>query len=158
MSVEFWEKRHNGELTWGGTAEPFVSITKADELYIGDEPEIYYCERDIKVFLRDSELALDWLRRKVERDTKQIVATKKTGSRNTSKNAGRKPIYKAIQTPEEKRVWGLHFNQGKSAAIIASDLFEDIEKQDYVQQIINRVRTRKKRIEKREKPNVSTDS
>ena len=72
--------------------------------------------------------------------------------------AGRKPISKATQNSEEKQVWGLHDTQGKSAAIIASDLFKDIGKQEYVQQIINRVRTRKKRIEKRKKPNVSTDS
>lgn len=72
LSIDMWRRRHQDPIL--SNFEPFKSITVADELYIGDEPEIYHCKRDIKTFLRDSELALDWLRRKVERDTKQNVA------------------------------------------------------------------------------------
>lgn len=43
-----------------------AQITPADEAYIGDPPRMFHCEQKLDSFLRDSELALDWLRRWVE--------------------------------------------------------------------------------------------
>jgi hypothetical protein len=64
MSLDIWNRRHDSPMKG---AEPWVSITKADELFIGDdEPELMHCAYELKPFLRDSELALDWLRRRFE--------------------------------------------------------------------------------------------
>jgi hypothetical protein len=51
----------------------------------GDEPEEKYCEVELKPFLRDSELALDWLRRWVEsqpESAKLLPATDETGDQS----------------------------------------------------------------------------
>lgn len=79
MQIELWGKRR--QLAFND-CQPFSEITRADELYIGDEPEIYHCERRIKTFLRDSELALGWLLHKLESDENQAVEpeTKSTQS------------------------------------------------------------------------------
>ena len=145
VSVELWNRRHDDEWTWNSMVEPFASITKADELYIGDEPEIYYCERDMKTFLRDSELALDWLSRRVQSDTKPI-ATKAVKSKSTKK-AGRNPVTKPFKNKDEKNLWSLHKDKGQSAAIIASNLSMDRED---VQRTLNTISKRKKRITERE--------
>jgi hypothetical protein len=63
-AIEIWKRRK--EMAEFAFAEPFRSITESDELFIGDDPEIKHCEYELKPFLRDSELALDWLRRWVE--------------------------------------------------------------------------------------------
>jgi hypothetical protein len=144
-----------------------AQITPADEAYIGDPPRMFHCEQKLDSFLRDSELALDWLRRWVdalELSSAHSTGTKKQkGTTNTktpakqpsSKKPGRKPIDKVVTTPEEKRIWNLHRNQGKSAAIIALDLSKD---QNEIQKVIDRLFQRHKRIKIREKTDTPTES
>jgi hypothetical protein len=64
VPIETWQNRNDFPELY--IAEPFRSITPADELLLGDPPEVKYCQYELKPFLRDSELALDWLRRRVE--------------------------------------------------------------------------------------------
>jgi hypothetical protein len=65
MAVDLWRRRRDPASPLKDLP-PFIAIDKADELLIGDEPERSHCERDLRKFIGDSELALDWLRRWIE--------------------------------------------------------------------------------------------
>lgn len=78
----------------------------------------------------------------------------KTRTKTTSRG-GRKRVTKVTETQQEKQLWQLHKNQGKSAAIIAIDLGMT---QEEVQKAINRMSRRAKRIKERKNSDVLTDS
>lgn len=87
--------------------------------------------------------------------TKTKTILEKKGKAKAPKKRGRKVKNVIAETDDEKKVLNLHFDQDKSAAIIAQDAFGDIDKQGYVQTIINRLSARKKRKKEREKRAIS---
>jgi hypothetical protein len=94
MSLDIWNLRHDSPMKG---AEPLVSITKADELFIGDdEPELMHCTYELKPFLRDSELALDWLRRRVEDPQKNQPKTKNRSKGGRPRKTKLDPIEKRV--------------------------------------------------------------
>lgn len=146
-TTEIWRQRNN-QLAELKDIPPFSRITKADELYIGNEPEISYCRRELKTFLRDSELVLDWFSRLIDRCGIDEAKNKKPAVKKSSKR-GRKQVTKATQNADEKVVWEMHSDLKRSAAYIADEYYGDLSRQPDVQKIIDRVRQRMKRINSR---------
>jgi hypothetical protein len=92
MIKPIWLKEYKrvGDVVYDGV------ITK------GDEPEEKYCEVELKPFLRDSELALDWLRRWVEdSQLPPKPATEVSAKKSDKKKGGRR---RAKLTKEERKV------------------------------------------------------
>lgn len=73
MTVRWWMSRKSRDWKDLGQPEPYASIIEADELFIGDPPEVKYCEQELKPFLMDSELALGWLRRWIEDSMRDAI-------------------------------------------------------------------------------------
>jgi hypothetical protein len=139
LSLEIWERRHDPLMKGLG---PYNSITKADELFIGDdEPELMHCTYELKPFLRDSELALDWLRRRFEDPQKNQPKTKnqsKVGRpQKTELDATEKPVWEA---------WNSGFHQTYSDCDSALHLVYGT-----TERIVGNVQKRKKRANKQTK-------
>ena len=139
LSLDIWKRRHDPLMKGLG---PYNSIKKADELFIGDdEPELMHCTYELKPFLRDSELALDWLRRRFEDPQKNQPKTKnqsKVGRpQKTELDATEKPVWEA---------WNSGFHQTYSDCDSALHLVYGT-----TERIVGNVQKRQKRANKQTK-------
>ncbi|AMV32558.1 hypothetical protein VN12_10565 [Pirellula sp. SH-Sr6A] len=161
VSVEMWKKRKAEDWQCFGRCEPFASITEADELFIGDPPEVMYCEQELKPFLRDSELALDWLRRWIEDSMRDAIPSepipsaelKQSNAAGLNKKSpakmrspGRKPKELTKEEKEIRDLW-------KSGRFLTLNDLDEHRGVDWgeTKKLLDALRKRRKRAEERTK-------